>query len=339
VAGTPYPVSELGEVSVPGAEFGWNRNSVQIDFSAIAFQSPDQLTYQFRLEGAEGGWSEPTPDSTVHFSNLAPGRYRFLVRAINSDGAASPAPAAFPFTISPPPWLRWWFQAGIAGMVLGLGYLGHKLRLERQLAMARVRSGIATDLHDDIGASLSRIAVMTEVVKDRVGKADRDSQRMLGEIAETSRMLVDGMSDIVWSIDPRHDNLADVVARLRAFGSDVLEPRGIHWTCEGPSDALNRALSPDQRRQLYLVFKEAIHNIARHSHAQNVTLRFRVDGDRVWGEIQDDGRGVPANPSGGLGLGSMRQRAERLGGEFQIGAGPEGGTRATLDFPLSSRNA
>ena len=335
VAGAVYPISELGEPNVSAAEFAWNRSSIQIDFSAISFRAPEQVRYQFRLEGAADEWSEPSRDSTVHFSNLAPGSYRFLARVANSGGR----PAAFAFTISPPPWQRWWFQAGVAVLILGIGYLAHRIRFERQLALERVRSRIATDLHDDIGASLSRIAVMSEAVKSRVSPADADSQRMLADMAENSRQIVDGMSDIVWSIDPRHDFLRDVVARLRAFGSDVLEPKGIRWTCEGPSDALDRHLSPDQRRELYLIFKEAIHNIARHSQSRNVSLRMSLENGHLCADIQDDGRGVGLESEGGLGIASMRARTERLRGTFRIEPRPEGGTRAAVQFPLGTKNA
>lgn len=339
VAGAPQPISDLGELQVPASTFSWKNNSVRIDFSSIDFRAPDQVRYQFLLKGAAGGWSEPSTTSTVYFSNLAPGRYQFLVRAINSDGASSRTPASFAFTISPAPWRQWWFQAGIAGILLGLGFLGHRVRLEARVALERVRSRIATDLHDDIGASLARIAVMSEVVKDRVQASDRDSHHMLGDIAETSRGLVDEMGDIVWSIDPRRDNLADVIARLRAFGSDVLEARGIHWTCDGPSDALGQKLSPDQRRQFYLIFKEAIHNIAQHSEASNVALRIGVEDSRIWAGIEDDGRGFSPDAGQGMGLASMQRRAERLGGDFWIGTRPEGGTKATLEFSLRLRKA
>ena len=216
-----------------------------------------------------------------------------------------------------------------------MAYTWHRSRLNRQLALERVRSRIATDLHDDIGASLARIAVMSEAMKERVSAADGDSQRMLGQIAEASRTVVEGMSNIVWSIDPRRDNVADVVARLRAFGSDVLEPAGIRWICEDASGGPKKELSPDQRRQMYLIFKEAIHNVARHSGARNVTLRIHVQDNYVYGEIQDDGRGVTSDAGPGLGIGSMTARAGRLGGEFRISARPEGGTRATVRFPLS----
>jgi signal transduction histidine kinase len=339
VAGAAHGVSEVGETAVAPAEFAWRLNSVQIEFSTIDFRSPDQIRYQFRLHGSSEEWSEPTPESTVHFSSLAPGHYQFLVRAINSDGVASPAPASFAFTILPPPWRRWWFLTMASGALIGLGYMWHKSSLNRNLALERIRSGIATDLHDDIGASLSRIAVMSEAITDRVSAADGDSRRMLADIAETSRVLVGAMSDIVWAIDPRRDHLGDVVARLRAFGSDVLEPRGIRWSCEDSCGDARQELSPEQRRQFYLIFKEAIHNIARHSGASHVVLRIDVREDHLHGEIEDDGRGIPSDPREGLGLSSMRSRAGRLGGVFEIKTRPEGGTQATLHFPLRTRNA
>jgi len=334
VAGAPQPISEIGEMNVAPAGFEWSRNSVEIQFSAVDFQSPETLRYQFRLEGAAGEWSEPTPERTVRFANLAPGHYRFLVRALQPDGTASPKLASFAFTIRPAPWRQWWFETIAVGILLGLAYTWHRSRLNRQLALERVRSRIATDLHDDIGASLARIAVMSEAMKERVSAADGDSQRMLGQIAEASRTVVEGMSNIVWSIDPRRDNVADVVARLRAFGSDVLEPAGIRWICEDASGGPKKELSPDQRRQMYLIFKEAIHNVARHSGARNVTLRIHVQDNYVYGEIQDDGRGVTSDAGPGLGIGSMTARAGRLGGEFRVSAGPEGGRRATVRFRL-----
>lgn len=195
------------------------------------------------------------------------------------------------------------------------------------------------DRDDDIGASLSRIAAITEAVKNRVAGSDSDSQRMLSTIAQTSRESVGAMSDIVWSLDPRREDLGDVIARLRAFGSDVLESRGIRWTCEGPPEARVCGLTTDQRRQFFLICKEAIHNIARHSRAENATLRIALDSNVVTCDIQDDGRGIPPGHREGLGIGSMRRRAAGLGGEFRISPRPDGGTQVALHFPLHSRNA
>ena len=127
--------------------------------------------------------------------------------------------------------------------------------------------------------------MISEVLKIQPGSANLDSSRMLGEIADTARSLVEDMSDIVWSIDPRRDKLGDLIARLRAFGFSVLEPRGIRWTFEVPEESLSRRLSPDQRRQLYLILKEALHNIARHSQAATAAVRIGFDGRWLRGEI------------------------------------------------------
>lgn len=157
---------------------------------------------------------------------------------------------------------------------------------------------------------------------------------MLAEMADSSRNAVQSMSDIVWSIDSRHDTLGDVVSRLRAYGSGVLGPGGTRWTFEAPEGALGQKLSPGQRRQLYLILKEAIHNMARHSQASHAVLRIRLEGAFLSAEIEDDGRGFDPRHDIGLGIRSMRSRGEQLGGAFEVSARPGGGVRARLRFPL-----
>jgi signal transduction histidine kinase len=205
--------------------------------------------------------------------------------------------------------------------------------------MERVRSRIAADLHDDIAASLSRTAMLSEALKIRMSAPDADSQRILTDIAENSRSLIESMGDIVWSIDPRHDHLGDLVARLRAFGFAVLEPRGIRWTFEAAEEALGETLSPDQRRQTFLIFKEAIHNIARHSHATEAVLRVSVEGQWLLGRIEDNGCGCAADVGAGLGIRSMRARAAQLGGLLEVDSQPDRGTRVILRFHLRGRKA
>jgi signal transduction histidine kinase len=222
--------------------------------------------------------------------------------------------------------------------VAGLLFFWHRSQLERRLAIERVRSRIATDLHDHIGASLSRIAMTIEVMRLQAS-ASPDSGRMLGEIADTARSLIEDMSDIVWSIDPRRDTLGDLVGRLRAFGFGILEPRGIHWTFEAPEDSLHRSLAPGQRRQLYLILKEALHNVARHSQGLNAVLRIQFHGGDLRAEIEDDGRGYRHDAPKGLGIRSMQSRAEQLGGKLEIHSRPQGGTRVSLRFPLSVKDA
>lgn len=215
---------------------------------------------------------------------------------------------------------------------------------ERRAALERVRTRIATDLHDDIAASLSHIAVLSEVVKRRV-EAGADAARSaaaLNDIGETARELVDSMSDIVWSVDPRRDDLCSVVQRVRGFASGLLEAKGIRWEFRVQPGVEDLPLTPEQRRQIFLIFKEGVNNLARHSGCRTATLTLGVEAGRLTATIGDDGRGFTrgAGPDsraegwGGNGLPSMEERAARAGGTLAVESAPGKGTLLTLTLPL-----
>jgi signal transduction histidine kinase len=266
-------------------------------------------------------------------SNLAAGSYRIFVRAVTPVGGDAAA-AVVSFTILPPIWHRWWFFAFVASAALSILFLWHRSYLNHHLGLERVRSQIAMDLHDDIGASLSRIAVMSEAIRARLNADDSAAGSSLGEIAETSRALVNGMGDIVWSVDPSRDCLSDLITRLRAFGSGILEPKGVRWTCEEHPGAGAFELSPDQRRQIYLICKEAINNIARHSGASIATLRIYLENHHLCAEIEDNGCGIQARSTDGHGFQSMRSRAARLGGTVEVSNNDASGVRIRLAVSL-----
>jgi signal transduction histidine kinase len=237
------------------------------------------------------------------------------------------------FRIAAPVWQRWWFLLAAAAAAAGLAYGAHRTILDRRLAVERTRARIATDLHDDIGSSLARISVLSEVLKSTV-RPPPDGARLIDQIATSARDLIESLNDIVWSIDPRLDSLSDVVARIRRYASDVLDPGSIEWTFEAPSEAGRVNLSPEQRRHLLLIFKEAIHNIVRHSACRRASFRILLENGHFEASIADDGRGIPAENQGGRGLASMRLRASQLGGRLDVVSNPEGGTELRLRFPV-----
>ena len=187
------------------------------------------------------------------------------------------------------------------------------------------------------------MAILSEVVKQQTALSDHRSASMLTEIADSARGLVDSMSDIVWSIDPRKDDLNNVVMRVRAFASEVLEARGVDWKLDAPSDLASIKLSPDQRRHIYLIFKEAINNIARHSRCANANLKLSFIHGELSAEIEDDGLGLArlsaeaGSGLGGNGLRNMDARATELGGELAFDSSAAGGTRLKLAVPLKRR--
>jgi signal transduction histidine kinase/ligand-binding sensor domain-containing protein len=343
VAGERRLVPELGSTQIPLIEIPHSQNNLQVDFFGIDFGAGENLRYQYRLEGADQDWSAPTLQRSVTFANLAPGSYRFLVRAVSPDGLVSVTPATISLRILPPVWQRWWFLTIAAIMSVGFLYALYSYRVAQLLKVERVRTRIATDLHDDIGASLSRMAILSEVVKQQtLGKGDQATS-LLTEIADSARGLVDSMGDIVWSIDPRRDDLQSVVRRIRQFASDVLEAKGIQWELRVPHEVESLKLGPDERQHLFLIFKEGINNIARHGEGtKSVSLSIEREGRQLIGEIKDDGCGfTPEQPDeqrskgrGGNGLPNMRERTRQLGGRLEIASSPGTGTRLTLKVPI-----
>jgi signal transduction histidine kinase len=341
VAGEDLRLPETGALSIPELELSASRNNLLVEFVGLSFQGEQKLRYQYKLEGVDADWGAPTEARSVNYARLASGSYQFLARAINEEGIASSEPARLRLRILPPIWQRWWFIGSGALLVGLMAYSLYRLRLAQLIELERVRTRIATDLHDDIGSSLSRMAILSEVVKRQPG-SPAESDPMLTEIADSARGLIGSMRDIVWSIDPRRDDLDSLIFRVRQFASDVLEPKGVKWDLDIPSHPRGIKLGPDERRHLFLIFKEAINNIARHAECSSVSVSIAIDRSDLRAAVRDDGRGfTPArdesfatNGIEGHGLSNMRSRAQQLGGALTVHSVPGTGTRLDLTIPL-----
>ena len=487
VNGVQQSVSDLGETEMRTFELGADQNQIEIDFLGLGIG--DRLRYQFMLEGAETNWSAPTENRTVNYLKLAPGSYRFLVRAVNAEGAASTRPASVAFTILPPVWRRWWFVALGALFVVSVVYAlvryrlarlralresenrfrtlaetasdaivtineesvilfvnpaaekmfgypagemngarltmlmpeylrhvheaglnrylrtgerhtswvavelpglhrdGHEIPLEiafgeftkndgrfftgiarditerrqaeealrknkeeRLLELERVRTRIATDLHDDIGASLTQIVVLSEVIQQGLGRTRHEEaaplSAQLASISHVSNELVEAMSDIVWAINPQKDHLSDLTLRMRRLASDLLAARQISLSFRAPGATENVPVGANVRREVFLIFKESINNIVRHSACTKADIEFRIEGEWLTLALGDNGRGFVQNfptssdnrsrARGGNGLANMRRRAREMGGEFEVVSGDGTGTIVTLRIPVGA---
>lgn len=331
IGGTARPIGALGLPDVPSFTVGPGAGGVRIDYFAADLSPDARGLFEYRLRGADDAWSAPTTRDFVEYPALSPGRYRFEVRAAGAD--ASQPPASVAFVVEPPLWRRGWFLALAAGAI-GMGaFRLHRLRVRRLVELERVRTRIATDLHDDVGSSLSQIAIWSEV-------AARDSgepgiREALGGIASACRETVDSMGDIVWAINPSHDRLGDLVHRMRRFASDVLTARDVAFRFDAtlPDDV---ALGADLRRQVLLVFKEAVNNAVRHAGATRAEASVALAGGRLRVTVRDDGRGFePSQRNEGHGLASMAARAAALGGMLDVRSAAGQGTTVSLDVPVA----
>ncbi len=342
-AGNDLPLSELGVTHLGDLEFEANKNQFEIKFVSLGFRTGDVLRYQFMLAGADKDWTAPTNQRVVNYANLRPGSYRFLVRAVNADGVVSSEPASLAFTIVPPVWQRWWFIGLVVLLLVALTHLVYRYHTRRLIELERVRTRIATDLHDDIGASLSKIAILSDVAGQELSTARQSPVAApLAQIADTSRDCVDAMSDIVWAVNPQRDHLRDLTYRMRRFAEDLLDAKDIDFTFRSSLDEKDMHLGADLRREVYLIFKECVNNLAKHSGCRNAGLSFSINGPWLVVSITDDGRGFKVEEPltngrdmGGNGLASMQRRAKALGGNLKIDSEPGQGTSITLKVPLN----
>jgi signal transduction histidine kinase/ligand-binding sensor domain-containing protein len=334
VAGTAVPVSPLGAVHVADLSLPPGRNLLEVWYFGLAQHIGERLRFQHRLEGE--AWSAPTYDRSFLVADLSPGRYRFEVRAINSLGMRSLEPAVVTFRVQAPPWARWWFLALAAALPALIAYAGYRYRLAQLIHVERVRSRIATDLHDDIGASLSQIAILAEVLK-QTAPADAGIAGPLTRIAHISRSLVEGMSDIVWAINPKRDSLKDLLHRMRRFAEDTLGGANIALTFTAPAPSRDRTVGADLRRDVLLILKECITNIARHSEATEAQVEIGLDGGSLWLKVADNGRGfVVHEATDGNGLDSMRKRIAAFGGVLEFTSAPGEGSSVFMKVSLSA---
>ncbi len=214
-----------------------------------------------------------------------------------------------------------------------------KAKTDRLRELEQVRKRIAADLHDDIGSSLTQISIFSEVMQQRVDRNDERVLEPLEFIASSSRELVEAMSDIVWAINPQKDFLGELSGKMRRFAADVLTARDIEFTFGAAHLNEELVLGANLRREIFLIFKESVNNIVKHSKCAAVEIEMRVNDSEIFLRLHDDGAGFDVDKiTGGHGLFSMKQRAAGLGGTLEIVSGKEIGTTTKLIVPLAANS-
>ena len=323
----------------------YNRNTLSFFVGAPTFINEGLTRYSWLLEGSrDPKWSAPSPRPDIGLVNLPPGKYTLHVRAQFLTGRYPDKTAAWSFIIRPPWWQTWWFRtlfvlfcAAVISLLIRI-YINSRLeiqrtRLEKKQAVEKERTRIATDMHDDLGAGLSRIKFLSETIhlKKQMGQPVQDDVGSIGRYADE---MIDKMGEIVWALNEKNDSLSDLLSYTRSYAAEYLGQSGIPCTLDAPpADIGSRFVSGEFRRNVYLTIKEALHNIVKHSKAGNVTIRMKVGKELVI-VIEDDGVGF--DPAGvrpyGNGLNNMRQRVNDIGGQLQIRH--DDGTVVRLTVPL-----
>jgi signal transduction histidine kinase len=299
---------------------------------------PKKVRFAYRLDGLEDTWVNAGTTREAMYANLRPGRYTFRVRACNNDGVWNESGASVRIHLQPHFYQTGWFYGLCLAGVAFAGWQGHRFRLRRAIELERVRTRIAADLHDDVGSGLSQIAILSGVARTQLVKDGTRASESLTQIAGTAEELVDSMSDIVWAMNPGKDHLGDLVHRMRRLASEVFSARDIALDFRVDCLEHARKAPPDFRRHAYLIFKESVNNVAKHSGCGRVAVAIDVTDRRFLLQVKDDGRGFDAAASAdGHGLETMSRRARDLGGRLTIVSRPGEGTALTADLPMRRR--
>jgi signal transduction histidine kinase/streptogramin lyase len=313
-------------------------NFFSIDFAALNYRLPDKNRFAYMMENFDDDWIEAGTQHQATYTNLDPGRYTFRVRAANNDGVWNPTGASLTVIVDPPWYQTWWFRIMASWVVFGLLFALYRMRVSQLLALERVRHNIARDLHDDMGSTLSSISILSQLARTHQQRGNPEqSSQLLEQIGDSSRRMLDSMDDIVWAINPAHDSMDSVTARMRSFASDVLEARGIDFIFKVASEVSEHRLPMRARREFFLLFKEAVNNLAKYSKAEFATIRLDYEQKQLVLRVEDNGVGFdPKAPAqgGGNGMTNMRSRAAAIKGKLNFDTAPGQGTKMELRVPM-----
>lgn len=330
------------------------KQQVRIQFTGLSFVSPDRVRFKYKIEDLDREWSEPSTVRSAQYNLLPPGEHRFVVKACNNDGVWNEGGAALLLVVQPHFYERW--EAKLLATFAGLGLVVFAVRrvyvrryrrkleqVERQRAIERDRTRIAKDIHDDLGAGLTHIALLSELAR-------RDSPQELpnhvAQISEMARELTRNMDEIVWAVDPQNDTLDSLVTYVSKFAQEFLSVASIRCRLDVPAELPPYVLPAEVRHNLFLAIKEALNNVVKHAQASEVWLRIEVRPLAFTLVLEDNGCGLSATKqnsaarkdriSSGHGLANMERRLRIAGGHCVVTSPDNQGTRVEMSVDLTA---
>jgi ligand-binding sensor domain-containing protein/two-component sensor histidine kinase len=308
----------------------YDQNFISFEFSALDYTNPKENQYAFMLDGLDDSLKYVDAEHRIaNYINLPAGEYSFHVIGTNSDGLWNKSGTSIKLIITPPFWLTWWF---ITLMTLLLGMILYYLstnRIKHQLAIEKLKTKLAADLHDNVGASLTEISILSEVAVQKSNGAGNPKE--LKNISEIARQLIDTMSDIVFVVNPERDSLHDLIIKLKDSYNDFLNSVGISFKVKNIDKTNDIKLPMDYKQNLLLIFKEGINNSIKHSKCRKIILEANIRGDVIEMILSDDGRGFDEkNLIYGNGLRNMESRANKIGGRMKWHSSKKTGTVITF---------
>ncbi|WP_157464714.1 sensor histidine kinase [Balneola vulgaris] len=313
-------------------ELSYDQNYVEINFSGINFTAPNQVVYEYKMNGVDPDWQR-TMNRNVKYPSLPSGEYTFMIHARNTNGTWSRDFTEIDFKVSTPYWMQWWFLLLIVLVLSGIIFLFYNYYRARKLIdIERIRVRIASDLHDDVGASLTEVALQSDFLQ--ASKIDPEFKKSLEQIGKQCRRIVTSLDDIVWSIDARNDTLGDLTDRMQDYILNVLEPKNFEVVYDFEDLKMENKLAVPLKENLYLIFKEAVNNISKYSNGDKVNISMNTANGLFTFKVHDNGTTGKGTKKTGHGLRNMEMRAKRIGAHIDVAT--ENGFTITITGKLNA---
>lgn len=330
-----FPINE-------NIKLNYYENFIGLNFISLDYNNPSKNFYKYKLEGIDKDWIEARNVTTANYTNLPPGEYVFHVKGSNSNGVFNPDEAALNITILPPFWKTMWFNLSIIMIIIFAFYIFYRIKVRQKINRTlelerireeesdRLRKKTAADFHDELGHRLTRISLLSEILKRKIGTSSGELTGLLNKISINSNELYEGTKDFIWAIDPQKDSLYELMIRLKDFGDDLFEDSDILFEVNGIEEPLlkDRTLTIDWKRHLALIFKEAMNNSLKHGRGNRISINPKINSDDIEIILSDNGVGFkPGVNVQGNGLKNMKKRAEKLSAKLDIVSSPGNGTQ------------
>ncbi|MEO1261155.1 MAG: two-component regulator propeller domain-containing protein [Bacteroidota bacterium] len=322
-------------------ELKHNQQNLKFEFASLDLTNSSKNQYRYLLEGLDEEWIELGNKPEVIFTNLPPNEYTLRVQGSNSQGEWNEEGTSIQLKVLPPWWATWWFRTLLFSAITFFVYFFVKAKVQAKLKVEALRNQISQDLHDEVGSTLSSISLFNMGIKKTINHDPPMAHQLVNQVDSKVTHIIESMNDIIWAIDTENDDLADLINRMRGYATDLGKTGEWKFKINCPPSLSLINLDIIQKRNIYMIYKEAINNAIKYSQGKIIDINFEPIENRIKLTISDDGIGfdpldIHKKEStlgfGGNGLRNMKKRAKELGGELAVESLNGTGTKIIFTF-------
>lgn len=333
------PKSEIEEVMINGTRYRstnkkwilqYDQNNISIQLAGLVYPNGNSTVWKYYLDNKKD--IHTTKDGKIELNYLSPGEYRLVIQSQNYEGKMHETAKIILIKIQKPYYRTWWFYSLIVLAIISLASVFVIYRRRQEKKMISIRNQISRDLHDELGANVSSINIMSNLLLKEPGEKNKP---VVENISRYSVQISDTINDIIWNINPRFDNLDELIKKMVRYASETLDAAEINYIFSTPDSIPKFTIQNKYKYHLYLIFKETINNAAKYSKAKNITINIHYADKKFGFYVEDNGIGFNSDAENkGNGLRNIKNRAEEIKATITINSVAEKGTKVELNVKI-----